>query len=921
MAAPERVMVAFLAAFAAGLRPFARCFGLTFLVACLAPGAGGSLAAATVAGLQRAPPQATSLLQRSIATSKDRTGVAKDDPTAYPVIVHSPPHPRAAEPIGRVHPEASAPGHRQPDLTETEGNEISKTIGTDLLGDPLEPTHKGVGRSGATHDATKAFEASGESHEVHHKYLALLFFFGVLAIGSIVLIFLDRFLPVVPYTVALFVAGMMASIVHTFKPHDSWLHWPSWFESVDMWQDINPHLLFYAFLPALIFGEAMRLNVQLVSKCFAQVFLLACPGVVLGTFLTAYVGKYVMPYGWDWPIALVFGTILSATDPVAVVALFNTLGVSPRLTMIISGESLLNDGTAIVCFALLLKIALGASLDAAEAIVFFGHMTMSAVLVGGTVGYVAVFIIGRCADNKYHSDSMIQVVVTLACGYLTFFLAESEFSTSGVISTVSAGFVVAYYAWPRFVSRETMHTVWETVEFIGNTVIFFLAGLIFSDAVLSRRNYIGMADFGWLLVLYVCVTLIRALMIATFWIPLNVLGKPIHWKEGLVMVWSGLRGAVSLSLAIIVDMEPGISKQMGSRIMFHVGGIAALTFLVNASTAAPLLRFLGITKMSRMKERMLSRFAMHMSEHCAEVFEAQLRHPEDVRFSGANQHVVRAMVPALRGSHVNPALAQKTESTEFDSEQALGKLFREAYLRVVQNNYWEAIGDGIIPRNLKAARILLNSTDEALEQTEVRLSDWDTIEREVGMPKASRFSKHMSDLVQKKPLCWVSPLWHAFSEEAATMQKIFIALSFQEAHARAQAEVPKYFAADDALDNQVQQLVAHESSLQCRKAAELLESLPPDVVELGKSEMLARKLLHLQRDRIGHLREKGLLTDSEASLMDHSVQHAAQRIANMPKDVWATAHHSSSGSQAGGMSPAVLGLMPHFSANDRFSGY
>ena len=131
-----------------------------------------------------------------------------------------------------------------------------------------------------------------------------------------------------------------------------------------------------AFLPALSFGEAMRLNVQLVSQCFWQVFVLACPGMLLGCFLTACLGVHVLPYGWDWPMALVFGIIMSDTDPVAVVALFNTLGASKRLMMILSGESLFNDGTAIVIFELMLKVALGARFMAAGLAQFVAHMTL-----------------------------------------------------------------------------------------------------------------------------------------------------------------------------------------------------------------------------------------------------------------------------------------------------------------------------------------------------------------------------------------------------------------------------------------------------------------------------------------------------------------------------------------------------------------
>merc|ERR1719162_847553 len=175
---------------------------------------------------------------------------------------------------------------------------------------------------------------------------------------------IERHFPSLAYTVGLFVLGMAVAAVHHFRPSDHWSTWPSWFNSIDLWEHINPHMLMFALLPALIFGEAMRLNVPLVSKCFWQVLTLACPGVLMCTGLTAFIAVHILPYGWDWPLALVFGSILSATDPVAVVALFNTLGVSKRLTMIISGESLLNDGTAICIFVLMVRIIQGTAVTA-----------------------------------------------------------------------------------------------------------------------------------------------------------------------------------------------------------------------------------------------------------------------------------------------------------------------------------------------------------------------------------------------------------------------------------------------------------------------------------------------------------------------------------------------------------------------------
>merc|ERR1719265_487118 len=181
----------------------------------------------------------------------------------------------------------------------------------------------------------------------------------------------------------------------------------------------------------------MTLNIQLVRNCFAQILILACPGVLLGTIMTATFCVYVLPYDWDWPIALVFGSILSATDPVAVVALFNTLGVSPRLTMLISGESLLNDGTAMAIFALMLKVVLGAQVTPWGVATFFAHMICTSCLWGIFLGAVAVFFIGLCSEEKRPSDLMLQIICTICVSYLAFFVAESELSTSGVLAVVA----------------------------------------------------------------------------------------------------------------------------------------------------------------------------------------------------------------------------------------------------------------------------------------------------------------------------------------------------------------------------------------------------------------------------------------------------------------------------------------------------
>ena len=129
--------------------------------------------------------------------------------------------------------------------------------------------------------------------------------------------------------------------------------------SLDIWVAIGPHTMLSVFLPALVFESAFSLEWHTFRKCAAQVLWLAGPGVLLGTFLMGSLLKATLPYGWGWGSSLMLGSILSATDPVAVVALLKEVGASKRLGHIIEGESLVNDGTAIVVFSLLNQIAKG----------------------------------------------------------------------------------------------------------------------------------------------------------------------------------------------------------------------------------------------------------------------------------------------------------------------------------------------------------------------------------------------------------------------------------------------------------------------------------------------------------------------------------------------------------------------------------
>merc|ERR1712046_167949 len=163
-----------------------------------------------------------------------------------------------------------------------------------------------------------------------------------------------------------------------------------------------------------------------------------------------------------------------------------------------------------------------------------------------------------------------------------------------------------------------------------------------------------------------------------------------------------------------------------------------------------------------------------------------------------------------------------------DQVRSLATVYREAYLRVVQSHYWQAIEEGILPRNFRVTRTLLNSKDAAMDDSWQCLNDWAVIAAETGAGSMGPIQRLIGVATKHRPLCWIPYLRRVYSEDFQTMQFVYVVLSFQEAHHLAQEEVPKVFGTGDQSGTKALEQVAEESRQQCRKAADLLQQLPPE---------------------------------------------------------------------------------------------
>eukprot|EP01135_Chromosphaera_perkinsii_P012182 Nk52_evm1s2612 gene=Nk52_evmTU1s2612 len=451
------------------------------------------------------------------------------------------------------------------------------------------PTAADVSRRSTSSNST-ATTGTGHAEDSHGEtpYI-ILFIFATLGCGAATRHMLGH--TGLPYTVLMMLFGIGFGFIAKHSKD---------VERYTSMTNMDPNLILIVFLPGLIFESAMAMDLHIFLKTAKQILIFAGPGLLIATSLTAVVARYCFDYDWDWNTSLLFGAIVSATDPVAVVALLNDLGVSKRLSTVIEGESLLNDGTAIVLFTVLLDaVKEGTIKPAGEVTLTFIRMAVGGPIFGGVVGLLTAWWLGHVFN-----DAAVELTITLSSTYITFYIAEDVLHISGVLAVVMLGLVTNRMR--TRISPEVekfLHRFWHMIAYLANTLIFGLVGVIIS---LKAFDDIGGKDWGYLFLLYIFITLIRTLVVVMFHRLVNRVGYAIPWQNEAVIIWGGLRGAVGLALALLVASEDEIdSDKIGNKVLFLCSGIVILTLTVNATTIGRLLSFLKLDTITKAQEKMI----------------------------------------------------------------------------------------------------------------------------------------------------------------------------------------------------------------------------------------------------------------------------------------------------------------------------
>lgn len=450
-------------------------------------------------------------------------------------------------------------------------------------------------------------------------------FFWLMVIASIVAM-LGRFIKI-PYTIALVLTGLLVG----------------YFELLPGTR-LEPHILFALFLPPLLFEAGIHIHFRPLKKYWKTIAVLAILGTGISTAIIGY-GMHLL-LGLPFLTALLFGAMISPTDPISVLSLFKKLGVNERLSMIVEAESLFNDGIAVVLFGVIQGVIITGAFSLSQSILSFAVTVVGGAIIGILVGAVASRI------TQEFDDHLLEITLTTIVAYGSYLAAES-FHVSGVIAVVVASLVVGNYGIPQGMSpssRLSVFSFWEYAAFAVNSMVFLLVGLEISTAFLAEHMLLIGAAIAMVLAA-------RALSMYSLSALLSSLGEflPASWRH--VLVWGGLRGALSMAMVLGVSTS-GPEQDLLIPLVF---GVVLFSLLGQGLTVEPLVARLGLSQ----KNQDTTDYHLLLGEHLS--LQAAIREVNHNCQQGAISQITRdQMIEKLtvRQTNIEKSIAQLHLSDE-----------------------------------------------------------------------------------------------------------------------------------------------------------------------------------------------------------------------------------------------------------------
>ncbi|SEM62441.1 sodium/proton antiporter, CPA1 family [Chitinophaga rupis] len=387
----------------------------------------------------------------------------------------------------------------------------------------------------------------------------------------------------VPYPILLITAGIAIGFIPTLPNIE-----------------LNPDVIFLIFLPPMLYDAAFNISFQEFRTNINTIGTLAISLVFITASGIAVVAHYVIP-GMSWPLSFVLGAILSATDAVAAISITKGLGLSHKTNTILEGESLVNDASALVAYRFAVAAVTGTAFVFWRASLAFVFMMAGGALVGVVMGMILAFILKRV-----HQNQLVTISFMLLMPFITYLVAE-EFHVSGVIAVVILGLAISRFShkvFPEYLKKQSRN-FWDVIIFLLNGLIFIIIGLQYPYVVKHIDKTQILPYLGYAFLITIVALALR--MIRVFLQQIN-LEQAFRKKKGritehalldvktsLIISWSGMRGIVSLAIAIGLPatLQDGSAFPQRDAIIFISVAVVLFTLLGQGLTLPLVVRLLN----------------------------------------------------------------------------------------------------------------------------------------------------------------------------------------------------------------------------------------------------------------------------------------------------------------------------------------
>lgn len=461
--------------------------------------------------------------------------------------------------------------------------------------------------------------------------------------------------------------------------------------------EITSDLILGLLIPPLVFEAAYHLNFSDLQRNLKSILILAIPGVLVTTFLVG--GVITLGAGYPLEIALLIGALVAATDPDAVVALIRSLGVPKRLQVLLEGESLLNDGTVIVVFNLMLSIVLTGQFSVVASLTQFFMVAGGGLVIGFILGWLFSQMISRINDH------LLETTLTSVLAFGAYLVAES-LGTSGVMAVVAAGLVNGNIGSKGMspTTRIVVFNFWEYAAFLATTFIFLLIGL---------QIDITMLIDNWQPILWAIVAVLVARAVVVYSLSIINRDIPLRWQH--ILFWGGLRGALAPALAISLPASMG---PLRGQIQAMVFGVVLFNLMVQGTTLGPFVRRLKLIQRSPTQDEYERRHARAVAirssyDHIEQRFREGL-------ISDQTWQTLSSLLKRRQSALIDAVSEVMRRDPDVEAEE-LDTAWRET-LRSQRSTYSSLLTDGFITED--TFERLVGEVDLALMDSHINWSDY-----------------------------------------------------------------------------------------------------------------------------------------------------------------------------------------------------